>query len=306
MSSSQPRVLIVGRTGQVGRELALHFAATHAVVAVGRGELDLSSPEQIRAVVAEAKPDVIVNAAAYTAVDRAEAEPRVAEAVNARAPGVLAEAARKTSALLVHYSTDYVFNGAKSGSWVEDDPTGPLNVYGRTKLAGEEAIRAVGGRYLIFRTSWVYGPAGRNFLLTMLRLGRERAELGVGDDQFGAPTTASELARATQAVVAEVLAGRSGTKDAWAGVYHMTCGGETTWCGFARAIFARAGALQEGRTPQVKAIASADYPTLARRPRHSVLANGKLEKQFGVRLLPWAEALDAVLAELGAKAAAQA
>ncbi len=306
MSGSQPRVLIVGRTGQVGRELALHFAGTHAVVAVDRGELNLGSPEQIHSVVAEAKPDVIVNAAAYTAVDRAEAEPEVAEAVNARAPGVLAEAARKTGALLVHYSTDYVFNGAKSVPWVEDDPTGPLNVYGRTKLAGEEAIRAVGGRYLIFRTSWVYGPTGKNFLLTMLRLGRERAELGVVDDQFGAPTTAGELARATQAVVAEVLAGRCGTKDAWAGVYHMTCNGETTWCGFTRAIFARAGALLDGRTPQVNPIASADYPTPARRPRHSVLANGKLEKQFGVRLLPWAEALDAVLDQLVAKAAAQA
>ena len=230
-------------------------------------------------------------------MDRAEGEPELAAAINARAPGVLAEEARALGALFVHYSTDYVFSGTKAGPWVEDDPTAPLNVYGRTKLAGEAAIRAAGGRHLIFRTSWVYAAHGKNFLLTMLRLGRERERLSVVDDQRGAPTTAGELAQATLAVVNEVLAGRGGP---W-GIYHMSCAGETTWCGFARAIFARAGVLLEGRTPGVEAIASAAYPTPAQRPTNSVLSNRRLQQWFGVRLLPWEAALDGVLAELAAR-----
>jgi dTDP-4-dehydrorhamnose reductase len=175
-----------------------------------------------------------------------------------------------------------------------------MSVYGKTKLAGEEAIREVGGRYLIFRTSWVYGPHGKNFLLTMLRLGRERDELSVVDDQFGAPTTSLELARATREIADGVLAGTFGSAEEWAGLYHMTCGGETTWCGFTRAIFAKAGGLLGGRKPEVKAIATSEYPTPAKRPRNSMLSNAKLQGRFGVQLKPWEPALDQVIAQIRA------
>jgi len=198
----------------------------------------------------------------------------------------------------VHYSTDYVFDGTKEGAWTEADAPNPINVYGASKLAGEEAIRQVGGRYLIFRTSWVYGPHGKNFLLTMLRLGRERDRLTVVDDQFGGPTTSMELARATRAIVDGVLAGQFGSDEEWAGLYHMTCGGSTTWCGLTRAIFARAERLLEGRKPEVVAIPSSEYPTPAKRPRNSVLSNARLQERFGVQLAPWETALDAVFARL--------
>jgi dTDP-4-dehydrorhamnose reductase len=296
--SDAPRVLIVGGSGQLGQELQRSFAGTNPLVAVDREVVDLTVPEQIRAIVATVKPDVILNSAAYTAVDRAESQPEIAAAVNARAPRILAEEAAKNGALLVHYSTDYVFDGTKEGAWTEEDAPAPLNEYGRTKLAGETAIREVGGRYLIFRTSWVYGPHGKNFLLTMLRLGRERDELNVVDDQFGAPTTSLELARATREIVDGALAGKFGSAEKWAGLYHMTCGGETTWCGFTRAIFARAGALLGGRKPEVKAIPTSDYPTPAQRPRNSVLSNAKLQVRFGVGLKTWEGALDDVLQQM--------
>jgi dTDP-4-dehydrorhamnose reductase len=293
--SDGPRVLVIGGSGQLGLELQRSFAGTNPLVAVDREVVDLAIPEQIRAIVARVKPDVILNAAAYTAVDRAESQPEIAAAVNARAPRILAEEAAKLGALFVHYSTDYVFDGEKEGPWVEEDPPAPLNVYGRTKLDGEQALRGVGGRYLIFRTSWVYGPHGRNFLLTMLRLGRERDQLSVVDDQLGAPTTSTELARATREIVDGVLAGQFGSVEEWSGLYQMTCGGETTWCGFTRAIFARAGQLLGGRQPEVKAIATSEYPTPAKRPRNSVLSNAKLQARFGVRLKGWEEGLDEVL-----------
>ena len=199
----------------------------------------------------------------------------LAFAVNGRAPGILAEEAQRASALLIHYSTDYVFNGSKIGPWVEDDATDPLSVYGASKLAGEEAIRSVGGRYLIFRTSWVYAPEGKNFVLTMLRLGRERDSLNVVDDQIGAPTTAAELARATHAIATGILAGKFDAAAAWSGTYHMTCSGSVSWCGFARAIFERAPDLLGGKTPKVNPIATSDYPTPAKRPHNSVLSNDK-------------------------------
>lgn len=296
--SDGPRVLILGGSGQLGLELQRSFAGENPMVAVDREVVDLTVPSQIRDIVADVKPDVILNSAAYTAVDRAESQPEIAAAVNTRAPRVLAEEARKSGALLVHYSTDYVFDGTKEGPWTEDDVTAPLSVYGMTKLEGEEAIGQVGGRYLIFRTSWVYGPHGKNFLLTMLRLGRERDEFSVVDDQYGAPTTSLELARATREIVDQVLAGRAGTSEEWSGLYHMTCAGETTWCGFARAIFARAGALLAGRTPQVKAIATSEYPTPAKRPQNSVMSNARLQARFGVRLKPWEDALNEVMAKL--------
>jgi dTDP-4-dehydrorhamnose reductase len=296
--SRRPRILIVGAAGQVGRELQRSFADAGEIVACGRGTGDLAAPDQLRAMVRSAAPDVILNAAAYTAVDRAESEPEVAMAVNAQAPGILAEEALRADALLGHYSTDYVFDGSKEGPWVETDTPHPLNVYGASKLAGEKAIQQVGGKYLIFRTSWIYGPHGHNFLLTMLRLGRERESLNIVADQFGAPTTSIELADATRAIVSGVLAGQFGTASSWAGLYHMTCGGSVSWCGFARAIFTHANALLDGKMPAVNPIPSSGYPTPARRPQNSVLSNEKLRSRFGVCLAPWETALDEAVRRL--------
>ena len=296
--SNGPRVLIVGASGQLGTELQRCFAGTNPLVAVDREALDLGVPEQIRTVVQRVQPDVILNAAAYTAVDRAETDRELAFAINARAPRLLAEEALRANALLVHYSTDYVFNGRKAEPWTEDDAAAPLNVYGASKLAGEAAIRQVGGRYLIFRTSWVYGPHGKNFLFTMLRLGRERHQLTVVNDQVGAPTSSMELARATKTIVDGVLSGRYGESNEWAGLYHMTCGGATTWCGFTQAIFQRAGTLLDGRRPQVVPIPTRDYPTPARSPENSVLSNARLHERFGLQLAPWESALEEVMAVL--------
>jgi dTDP-4-dehydrorhamnose reductase len=231
-------------------------------------------------------------------VDRAESEPEAAMAVNARASGILAEEALQAGALLVHYSTDYVFDGSKAGPWVETDEPNPLNVYGASKLAGEEAIQQAGGKYLIFRTSWVYGPHGQNFLLTMLRLGRERESLQIVDDQVGAPTSSIELADATRAIVSGVLAGQFGAPSSWTGLYHMTCGGSVSWCGFARAIFSHAAPLLQSKVPTVRPIASAEYPTPAKRPHNSLLSNEKLRTRFGAQLSPWETALDTVILRL--------
>ena len=293
--SGQPRILIVGATGQLGRELQRSFAHDAEIIAVHRDTADLTVPAQLRSLVHSAAPNVILNAAAYTAVDRAESEPELAMAVNAHAPGILAEEALRAGALLVHYSTDYVFDGSKTAPWVETDAPRPLSVYGASKLAGEEAIRKVGGRYLIFRTSWVYGPHGNNFLLTMLRLGRERSELRVVNDQFGSPTSSIELANATHAIVSGILSEKYGPAAGWAGVYHMTCAGSVSWCGFAQAIFARAHTLLDGKMPLVNPILSGQYPTAAKRPHNSVLSNEKLFARFGIRLAPWESALDEVM-----------
>jgi dTDP-4-dehydrorhamnose reductase len=294
-SSSTPRILIVGNAGQLGRELEKIFAGFGPITAVDRESVDLADAGQTRELVRLAAPDIILNAAAYTAVDRAEQEQSLAYAINEQAPRVLAEEARERNALFVHYSTDYVFNGGKTGLWVETDAPNPLNVYGASKLAGEQAVAAVGGNYLIFRTSWVYGPHGNNFLLTMLRLGRERERLSIVGDQIGAPTTSIELARATHAIVTGIVAGRFGSPQQWAGLYHMTCAGQVSWFGFAKAIFARAGKLPGAKTPALTPIATKDYPTPAARPRNSVLSNAKLLEQFGVQLPPWETALDEVI-----------
>jgi dTDP-4-dehydrorhamnose reductase len=296
--SGLPRVLIVGNAGQVGVELQRCFAGCGEIVGVDRESVDLAQADQVRELVRRIEPEIILNAAAYTAVDRAESEPELAMAINAEAPRILAEEALRANALLVHYSTDYVFDGLKQSEWTEQDAPAPLNAYGASKLAGEEAIRQVGGRVLIFRTSWVYGPHGSNFLLTMLRLARQRDSISVVGDQIGSPTTSIELARATQAIVSGVIAGRFGATEDWAGLYHMTCCGSTSWFGFAQAIFARAEKLLDGKVPQVTQIASQDYPTAAVRPRNSVLSNAKLERRFGVRLAPWETALDEVLQTL--------
>jgi dTDP-4-dehydrorhamnose reductase len=279
------RFLILGAQGQLGFELQNAFQDAGQVIALGREACDLGNPSSIRAAVQAERPDVILNAAAYTAVDRAESEPELALRINGEAPGILAEEAKKSNALLVHYSTDYVFDGTKAAPWVEDDPTHPLNVYGETKLSGERNIQQAGGQYLIFRTSWVFSPRGNNFLLTMLRLGSERNELRIVEDQRGAPTSALALASATRRII------DAGQGDP--GIYHMTCAGETTWCGFARAIFARARA--ERPWASVIGIPSSEYPTPARRPSNSVLSNAKLKSTFGVELPTWETALETAL-----------
>ncbi|HEV8097295.1 MAG TPA: dTDP-4-dehydrorhamnose reductase [Burkholderiales bacterium] len=278
------RILLTGRNGQVGWELERALASLGEVIALDRARLDLADPAAIQRVVRDARPEVIVNAAAYTAVDRAESEPALASAVNAVAPGVFAEEALRCGALLVHYSTDYVFDGEKKTPYVEDDPAHPLNVYGRTKLEGERAIEESGCRYLILRTSWVYGPRGHNFLRTVLRLARERSELRMVDDQIGAPTSAAAIALAT----AEML-GRKGPE----GLFHMTASGETTWCRFAAAIV-ESNHLQV----RVVGIASQDYPVAARRPSYSLLDNGKLKSGYGLTLGSWQHQLDEVVAQV--------
>ena len=293
--SSRPRVLVTGADGQVGRALLSKFASTSEMIGCNRQALDLSNPDQVRAKVREIRPEIIINAGAYTAVDRAETERDLAMAINGQAPGVLAEEAKNSGSILIHYSTDYVFDGSKNGPWIEDDRTNPLSVYGASKLAGEEAMRSVGGRYLIFRTSWVYAPEGKNFVLTMLRLGRERDSLNVVDDQVGAPTTAAELARATHEIATGIPAGTYGSQSDWAGTYHMTSAGSTSWCDFARAIFERSPHLLDGKKPVVNPIKTSEYPTPAKRPLNSVLSNEKLQQRFGVRLAGWQSALDEVL-----------
>jgi dTDP-4-dehydrorhamnose reductase len=290
-----PRILIVGNAGQLGRELERVFAGFGPIVAVDRESVDLADPDQTRALVRRAAPEVILNAAAYTAVDRAESEMALAHAINALAPRVLAEEAVERNALLVHYSTDYVFDGSKHEPWTETDAPHPLNVYGACKLAGEQAIQNSQAKHLIFRTSWVYGPHGNNFLLTMLRLARERDRLSIVNDQSGAPTTSIELARATHAIVTGVLAGRFGPPREWFGLYHMTCAGSVSWFGFAQAIFARASTLLGIKSPELTPIATKDYPTPAARPRNSVLSNAKLHARFGVQLPSWDSALEEVL-----------
>ena len=294
--TTKPRILILGSTGQLGRELQRSFADAGYVIARGRDTGDLSRPDQLRAIVRDAAPQLILNAAAYTAVDRAESEPELARAVNAHAPAVLAEEALRANALFIHYSTDYVFDGSKTAPWVETDAAHPLNVYGQTKLEGEQAVQQIGGRSLIFRTSWVYGPHGKNFLLTMLRLGSERKQLRVVDDQIGAPTSSIQLADATRRIADQFLTGNAPADSA--GIYHMACAGSTSWCGFARAIFAQAERLLHAPAPEVVPIPSSEFPTPARRPGYSVLSGEKLFQTFGVRLAPWQAALEEVMARL--------
>jgi len=280
-------ILLTGVKGQVGWELQRSLASLGEVVAVDREDMDLADAAAIRTKVQEIAPRVIVNPAAYTAVDRAESEPERARLINAVAPGILAEAALRCGAILVHYSTDYVFDGSKDTAYLEDDAPHPLNVYGATKLAGEAAIRAAGVRHLILRTSWVYGLRGGNFLLTMQRLMRERTELKIVDDQIGAPTWSRLIAEATAQILAQCLSPARGADrpEPW-GTYHLTCGGETSWYGFAAAI-----AELGGYTTRLNPIPSSDYPTPARRPTNSRLDNAKLARVFGLRLPHWREAL---------------
>jgi dTDP-4-dehydrorhamnose reductase len=300
------RVLLTGARGQLGTDMARELEGRADVVAHDRSTLDLAKPAQIVARVREARPAVIVNAAAYTAVDRAESDAEAAHAVNAVAPGILAEEAKRLGALLIHYSTDYVFDGSKAAPYVEADATAPLGVYGRTKLAGEQAVAAAGAHHAILRTSWVYAPHGKNFMLTMLRVAATQKELRVVDDQRGAPTSSRQLARATLDLLAQgdrsrpIAPGDLDRVREASGIYHATAQGDVTWYGFAQEIFA-AWARRPGNffvMPRVLAITTAEYPTPARRPANSVLSSAKLERTFGVRLPPWREGLEEALSAL--------
>jgi dTDP-4-dehydrorhamnose reductase len=282
-------LLVTGRNGQVGWELARALAPLGDVTCCDRAQLDLTDPDAIASAVRSARPNVIVNAAAYTAVDRAESEREAAFAVNAAAPGILAEEAKRLNALLVHYSTDYVFDGAKRGAYVETDSTNPINAYGQSKLAGEIAIRNSGVRHVILRTSWVYSARGSNFLLSILRLARQQAELSVVDDQTGAPTWARDIADATAKIVAV-----GSEEDVPYGLYHLSAAGATSWHGFAQTIVA---AARIGTT--VRPIRSSQYKRPAARPSNSLLNNDKLRRDFGVALPDWRKGVADCLSELG-------
>jgi dTDP-4-dehydrorhamnose reductase len=287
-----PRILLIGKNGQVGWELRRTLAPLARVLAVDFPEIDLTDAHAARRLVLDARPQVVLNAAAYTAVDKAESDSETARRINAVAPGVLAEAAKQAGAWMVHYSTDYVFDGTKRAPYVETDAPNPLGVYGRTKLAGDEAVRAAGGNHLIFRLCWVYGARGQNFLLTMQRLARERETLRVVNDQWGCPTWSRLIAEATTLALQQVLAAPEA--DALTGTYHLAAGGSASWHTFASRIveLLPAGAR---RCREVVAITTAEYPTPARRPAYSVLDCGKLQKTFGLRLPEWEAGLRLVL-----------
>ncbi len=296
-------ILLTGRTGQVGSELFRLLPEIGEVLAPDRHELDLLNPDRIRRAVREIRPDLIVNAAAFTAVDAAETQEAEAHAINADAPGVLAEEANKLGAAVVHYSTDYVFDGSKRTPYEEADSAAPINVYGKTKLAGEQAIRAAGVPHLIFRTAWVYSTRGRNFLRTILRLATEKEELRVVHDQFGAPTWSRDIAEGTVKILAQLASRSSSPANSFSrvsGIYHLTAAGETTWYDFARAILEEVPHLSptvewfkeatRGRpliTKQIIPIATSEYPTPAARPAFSVLSNSRLIRTFGIELPHW-------------------
>jgi dTDP-4-dehydrorhamnose reductase len=304
------KILLTGKNGQLGRELISSLAPLGEVVALGHAELDLTKPDEIREAIRSVHPQLIVNAAAYTAVDQAESEEAIARAVNADAPGLMAEEAKNTGAALVHYSTDYVFDGSKTAPYLESDPINPINAYGRTKLGGEEAIRNSGAAHLIFRTAWVYGREGKNFLRTILRLATQREELKIVCDQIGAPTCTADIALATREILARIYSQKNDAIafSAASGTYHLTAGGQTNWYEFTRAILEEAGNPPEDSwfaaatirqpliTRLVVPITAAEFPTPAKRPAYSVLSNEKLSRTFGIQLQDWRTQLKACFA----------
>lgn len=303
MASDRPRILLFGAGGQVGAELVRALEGFGEVTALGRAEVDFAAAGDDAAslldIVRSRRPDVVINAAAYTAVDRAESEPEQAHAVNAAAPAALARAADEVGACMVHYSTDYVFDGSKHGAYREDDATAPLSVYGRTKLEGEQAVATSCARHITLRTSWVYSARGTNFVLTMLRLAAERDALNVVADQRGTPTAAALLADATVRALRQLAA--APRSDARWGLYHVTAAGETTWHGFARHIIERAQSLGMPlrATPDaVRAITTAEYPTPARRPANSRLDTSRFRAVFGGEFDHWTSGVDHVLDQL--------
>jgi dTDP-4-dehydrorhamnose reductase len=295
--SSSRKLLLLGKNGQVGWELQRTLAPLGNVIATDQDELDLVRISDIRSKVQDLKPDVIVNAAAYTAVDKAESEPDLAMAINGGAPGVLAEEAKKIGALLVHYSTDYVFDGTKDTPYTEEDMPNPLNVYGRTKLAGEQAIQAVDSNYLIFRTSWVYGARGKNFYLTMLRLAREQEEIRVVDDQIGAPTWCRMIAESTALILSQGInrsEGFNGYFEERKGIYHMTAEGQTSWYGFAKHIIDNISS--EGKkVKRVIPIKTKDYLYQAERPMYSVMSNTRMNVKYQISLNSWLQQFNMII-----------
>lgn len=277
-------ILLLGKNGQVGWELHRTLSPLGEIIATDRQTLDITDFNRVRETIQSIRPQVIVNATAYTAVDKAEDEPDIAMLINGTAPGVLAEEAKKCGALLVHYSTDYVFDGTKKEPYTEEDTPNPLNVYGRTKLAGEEAIRSVDGNYLIFRTSWVYGERGHNFYLTVRRLAKEKEEISVVDDQIGAPTWCRTIAENTAFILAQGVNREEGYHvyyEKRKGLYHMTAAGQTSWYEFARRIVDTVPP-EERKLKRILPIKTKDYAYKAQRPLNSVLSNMRLRKHFGV------------------------
>jgi dTDP-4-dehydrorhamnose reductase len=298
----KPTILLTGKTGQLGSELNRLLPKLAEVIAPERNDLDLRDPETIRQVMRNANPQLVVNAAAYTAVDAAETDEATALAVNAEAPRLLAQEAKKIGAMLVHFSTDYVFDGSTKTPYEETDPTNPINIYGKTKLAGEQAVRSSGVPHLIFRTAWIYATRGRNFLLTILRLATEREELKIVADQVGAPTCAVDLAEATTRILTGMIAGDKGqfSFPEVSGAYHMTAAGETTWYDFTKAILEEArratqdlpwlASVTKGRpliARHVVPISTEEFHSPTRRPAYSVLSNARLKQVFGVTLPDW-------------------
>jgi dTDP-4-dehydrorhamnose reductase len=287
------RILLTGGSGQVGHELLPQLKELGEVLSPGRDQLNLASEDSILRAVRNFRPQIIVNPGAYTRVDDAETHADIAHSINARAPGLLAELAAEMNAILVHYSTDYVFDGTKQGPWVESDVTHPQNVYGTSKLDGERNILAAGGRFVVFRTSWVYGSHGSNFLLTIRRLAAERTELRIVSDQVGAPTSALQVARATTQLIASFE--RTSPGDFPSGIYHLTAAGSTSWFGFAEAIVEFLHANMPLKVERILPISSAEFPTPAKRPLNSVLSNAKFAQTFGFQLADWRSGLDEVM-----------
>jgi len=299
-TSEATTILVTGCNGQVGFELQRSLAPLGRVIALDRAGCDLARPEQIRQVVRELRPDVIVNPAAYTAVDKAESDAETAFAINGTAVGVLAEEAKALGSLLVHYSTDYVFDGRKDGAYVETDPVDPQSVYGKSKLAGEQAVAASGAAALVLRTCWVAGAHGGNFAKTMLKLGSERDSLRVIADQFGAPTTASLIADVTAQIVARHWL--FGERAAFpAGIYHLAAAGETTWHGYAMEVLGYAaskGLALRVNPAAIEAIPATAYPLPAPRPSNSRLDSGKLRDTFGIHLPDWRQGVHYLLDQI--------
>jgi dTDP-4-dehydrorhamnose reductase len=306
MSLTEPRILLTGVSGQLGGDLLPLLLPLGAVIAPGRSELDLADPASVRRFVMRQKPDWIINPAAYTSVDKAESEPDLAYAINAQSPGVLGEAAAELGIPVIHFSTDYVFNGEGTAPWLETDATGPLGVYGASKLAGEQALAASGAAHLIFRTSWVYSCRGKNFLLTILRLAQEKEELRIVDDQHGAPTWSRDLARlvlhAMKKIVEQSASAAVSALDAVRavqGIYNATDSGETTWFGFAQEFLRLASAARpEATLARLVPIPTSQYPTPARRPSNSRLDCSRLRQVFGLTLPPWQQSTAAVVSEV--------
>jgi dTDP-4-dehydrorhamnose reductase len=307
MNQADVKIVIVGRNGQLAWEANRQFQGLGQIICVGRPEFDLADIDGVRAELRRIKPCIVVNAAAYTGVDQAESEPEAAMKINSEAPAAMAEEAKRMGALFVSYSTDYVFDGSSASSYLETDATAPLNVYGSSKLSGERAVEAVGGSHLIFRTSWVYGARGKNFLKTILKLAGERPELRIVDDQVGAPTWSRDLAASARKIIEQLIAESLSAKISIGealgdrrGIYHMTAAGSVSWYGFATAIVEemRKRRSSEGNLAKVVPIPSSQYPTPALRPHNSRLCNQKLSSVFGVSLPPWRESLVAVMAEL--------